>query len=80
MAPLDPALLRRASSRDAEPAIGDAVRLGTVYVMALLKKLAAAVAVGFGMLFASKAKDQHWSETPSVLVDEARTEGESSDE
>ena len=48
--------------------------------MALLKKLAAAIAVGFGMLFASKAKDQHWSETPSVLIDEARAEGESSDE
>ena len=47
--------------------------------MTLLKKLAAAIAVGFGML-ASKAKDQHWSETPSVLVDEVRAEGESSDE
>lgn len=48
--------------------------------MSMLKKLAAAIAVGFGMIFASKAKDQHWSETPSVLIDEARAEGESSDD
>ena len=52
----------------------------TVWAMALVKQLAAAVAVGFGLLFASKAKDQHWSESPSVLVDEARAEGESADD
>jgi hypothetical protein len=40
----------------------------------LLKRLAAAFAVGFGMVFGSKAKDQHWSEAPSVLVDEERDE------
>ena len=46
----------------------------------LLKKLAAAVVVGFGMIFGSKAKDQHWSETPSVLIDEDRAEGESTED
>jgi hypothetical protein len=45
--------------------------------MVFMKKLAAAIAVGFGVLFASKAKDQHWSESPPVLVDEARAEHES---
>jgi hypothetical protein len=69
-----------AANRRTHPVFGDALCLGTVDIMALLKKLAAAIAVGFGMLFASKAKDQHWSESPSVLVDEARAEGESSDE
>jgi hypothetical protein len=51
-----------------------------VDVVATLKRFTAAVAVGFGMIFASKAKDQHWSETPAVLVDEARAEGESSED
>jgi hypothetical protein len=37
-----------------------------------------AIAVGSGDIFASKAQDQHWSETPSVLVEDARAEGESS--
>jgi hypothetical protein len=45
-----------------------------------LKKLVAAVAVGFGTIFGSKAKDQHWSETSSALVEEDRAEGESADD
>jgi hypothetical protein len=46
----------------------------------VLKKLLAAVAVGFGMIFGSKAKDQHWSETTSVLVEEDRAEGETGED
>lgn len=53
---------------------------GIVDLVVTLKRLAAAVAVGFGMIFASKAKDQHWTETPTVLVDEARAEDESSED
>ncbi len=46
----------------------------------VLKKLLAAVAVGFGMIFGSKAKDQHWSETTSVLVQEDRAEGDAGED
>lgn len=53
---------------------------GIVDVVATLKRLAAAVAVGFGMIFTAKAKDQHWTETPTVLVDEARAEDESAED
>jgi hypothetical protein len=46
----------------------------------LWKKLVGAVVVGFGVIFASKAKQQHWSETTPVLVDESRAEADSSDD
>jgi hypothetical protein len=51
-----------------------------VPVVALVKKLVGAVVVGYGVIFAAKATQQHWSETPSVLVHETRAEGESSDD
>jgi hypothetical protein len=44
-----------------------------------VRRIAGAVAVGFGMVFASRAYDQHWSEPVAVLVDEDRAEGESAD-
>jgi hypothetical protein len=45
-----------------------------------LRKFLAAIAVGFGMIFGSKAKDQHWSETTSVLVQEDRAESEAGED
>lgn len=46
----------------------------------MFKRLLLAFALGFGVIFAPKGTDQHWSETTAVLVDEERAEGESSDE
>jgi hypothetical protein len=36
--------------------------------MRTARRLAAAVIVGFGMIFASRRPDQHWSERPTVTV------------
>jgi hypothetical protein len=36
--------------------------------------------MGFGMIFASRAHDQHWSEPMTVLVGDDRAEGESADD
>jgi hypothetical protein len=43
-----------------------------VTVLPAFKHLVGAIVVGFGVIFAAKAREQHWSETPSVLVHEER--------
>lgn len=45
----------------------------------MLRRLAGAVAMGFGMIFAPRTHEQHWSEPVTVLVEEDRDESESSD-
>jgi hypothetical protein len=39
-----------------------------------LRRLAGAIAVGFGMVFASRTHDQHWSEPITVEVAEERAD------
>jgi hypothetical protein len=39
--------------------------------MRFVYRLAAAIAVGFGMIFASRRHDEHWSTRPVVTVVEA---------